>query len=189
MSLPTLVIGTKKLSSWSLRPWLVLKHLDISFEELELPLDTPEYHRRIGAYSPTRRVPVLLDGNHKVWDSLAICEYANDLAGGGGLPSDRFAKGHARSVCAEMHAGFRELRRHMPMNIRSAHPGKGRTPGVENDIARIVSIWESCRSCFGAGGDLLFGSFTCGLPLSAIHSMFRSPFPRIFLIAPSRRPT
>src|SRR5262245_4043824 len=110
MSLPTLVIGTKNLSSWSLRPWLALKHFDIAFEELELPLDTPEYFERIERYSPTLRVPVLIDGAHKVWDSLAICEYANELANGAAWPKDRGARAHARSISAEMHSGFGGLR-------------------------------------------------------------------------------
>ncbi len=75
-------------------------------------------------------------------------------------PTHAAARAHARSICAEMHSGFGELRRNMVMNIRSSHPGKGRTPGVEKDIARIVQIWESCRTRFGTGGDMLFGSFT-----------------------------
>jgi glutathione S-transferase len=116
----------------------------------------------IGQLSPTGQVPVLWIDDEPVWDSLAICEAVAELFPQKLLwPTEPRARRAARSISAEMHAGFRELRRHMPMNIRSKHPGKGRTPAVEADVARIVSIWESCRERFGAGGDLLFGSFTC----------------------------
>src|SRR5712692_1175221 len=115
MSLPKLVIGSKNLSSWSLRAWFALKQLDIAFEEIELPLDIPEYYRRIEQYSPTRRVPVLLDGDLKIWDSLAICEYANEVTGGKGWPRDSRERARARSFGAEMHSGFAGLRNCWPM--------------------------------------------------------------------------
>src|SRR5215831_16914969 len=108
--IPTLILGTKNLSSWSLRAWLTLKKLGIAFEELELPLDTPEYYRRIEDYSPTKRVPALVDGALRIWDSLAICEYANELSGGKGWPVDSHERAHARSISAEMHSGFAALR-------------------------------------------------------------------------------
>ena len=96
-----------------------------------------------------------------VWDSLAICEAVAELFPHKQLwPADTRARQIARSICAEMHAGFRALRDAMPMNIRASHPGKGMTPAVQRDIDRIVQIWESCRACYGAGGDLLFGHFT-----------------------------
>ncbi|HTE39875.1 MAG TPA: glutathione S-transferase, partial [Steroidobacteraceae bacterium] len=120
MSLPTakltLVIGTRNLSSWSLRPWLAMTHAGLDFETIELPLDTPEYYRRIELYSPTRRVPVLLNGPQHVWDSLAICEYVHELSGGKGWPTDVPARAWARSVSAEMHSGFQALRTCWPMN-------------------------------------------------------------------------
>src|SRR4051812_46018622 len=119
MSRLTLVIGTKNLSSWSLRPWMALKHLDINFDEIELPLDTPEFQQRIEKYSSTRRVPVLIDGETKIWDSLAICEYANELSNGKGWPNDRQARAWARSVSAEMHSGFQALRNTWPMKAAS----------------------------------------------------------------------
>src|SRR5436190_24080167 len=100
MSRLTLIIGTKNLSSWSLRAWLALKHLGLDFDEIELPLDTPEFKRRIAAYSPIGRVPVLMTGAGAVWDSLAICEFANELASGKGWPEDRAERAQARSLSA-----------------------------------------------------------------------------------------
>jgi glutathione S-transferase len=160
MSLPQLVIGTKNLSSWSLRPWLALKHLGIAFEELELPLDTPEYYERIGRYSPTGRVPVLIDGQIKIWDSLAICEYANELKLGAGYPADKATRAHARSICAEMHSGFGGLRSLWTM--KAAEVGVRVPPNdeVRKDIERIEYIWSECRRHYGATGPWLFGSYS-----------------------------
>jgi glutathione S-transferase len=160
MSLPTLVIGTKNLSSWSLRPWLALKHLGVAFEELELPLDTPEYYERIGRYSPTGRVPVLIDGQTKVWDSLAICEYANELQQGSGFPTDRSARAHARSICAEMHSGFGGLRSLWTMKAGEVGIRVPPNDEVRKDIERIENIWSECRTRYGANGPWLFGNYS-----------------------------
>ena len=100
-----LTMGNKNYSSWSLRPWMLMKHLGLAFAERVMPLDTPEFARDIGAISPTRRVPMLQHGSLLVWDSLAICEYACELAGRG-WPAERAARAVARAACAEMHAGF-----------------------------------------------------------------------------------
>ena len=114
---PTLVIGNKNYSSWSLRPWLLLRQAGIAFEEVRLPLDTPEYHAGIGRWSPTRRVPVLRDGALVVWDSLAICEYVSERwLDGSGWPAAVAARAVARSAAAEMHSGFPALRAQLPMN-------------------------------------------------------------------------
>ncbi|HUX23502.1 MAG TPA: glutathione S-transferase, partial [Burkholderiales bacterium] len=115
----------------------------------------------IERYSPTRQVPVLLVDGEPVWDSLAICEAVAELFPDKRLwPAEARARQVARSICAEMHAGLRNLRGAMPMNIRAALPGKGMSPAVQKDIDRIVEIWESCRARYGRDGELLFGQFS-----------------------------
>ena len=154
-----LVIGNKNYSSWSLRPWLAMKVAGIAFSEHRIPLYGPEAKEKILAFSPAGKVPCLIDGDTRVWDSLAICEYLaerqKDL-----WPADPAARALARSISAEMHSGFQSLRAHMSMNIRRRHPGKGRTPESLADVARIVAIWSDCRARFGAGGPFLFGRFS-----------------------------
>ena len=156
----TLVIGNKNYSSWSLRPWLAMKQAGLDFVEVRIPLDTPETRARISRYSPSGRVPVLIHDDLTIWDSLAICEYLAEQFPGHGLPEDRAARAIARSVSAEMHSGFSNLRQHMPMDCRARLPGQGRVPGVQSDIDRVTEIWRTCRQQFGAGGDFLFGQFT-----------------------------
>ena len=156
----TLVIGNKNYSSWSLRPWLVLRQAGIPFEEVRIPLYVPESAALLAAWSPSGKVPALHDGDIRVWDSLAICEYLNERFPDKQLwPLDAAARAVARSVSAEMHAGFGALREHMSMNIRARYPGKGRTPECLADIERILAIWTDCRAHFGGGGDFLFGRF------------------------------
>ena len=111
----TLVIGNKNLSSWSLRPWLVLKHFVFEFKEIKLPLDTPAFHRDVVQYTPSKRVPVLIDGSLHIWDSLAIAEYLNEKVQGRAWPADPTARAVARAVSAEMHSGFAALRTHWSM--------------------------------------------------------------------------
>lgn len=157
----TLVIGNKNYSSWSLRPWLAMKHNGLQFNEIRIPLYTPESKPKIHQYSPSRRVPVLLHGSQKVWESLAILEYlAEEFPDLHWYPEDKTAKTIARSISAEMHGGFEKLRNNMPMNCRARYPGKGMALGVQKDIDRITEIWQECRQKFGAGGDMLFGKFT-----------------------------
>ena len=157
----TLVIGNKNYSSWSLRPWLALRHAAIAFTERLIPLSDEHWNEAITAVSPSRRVPVLLHGERTVWESLAILEYIHELFPEAGLwPADRDARAAARAVACEMHAGFGALRSHMPMNLRRRDgAGKGRGPGVAEDIARVCEIWRDCRDRYGAGGDFLFGAF------------------------------
>jgi glutathione S-transferase len=153
-----LLIGNKNYSSWSLRAWLPLRHLNLPFEEERVALFEPGYKERILAHSPAGRVPVLVDGDVTVWDSLAIGEYLADKFPDRGLwPHPSGERARARSISAEMHSGFPELRGHMPMNIRSHFPGRGRTPAVEADIARICGIWCDCLR--RSGGPFLFGAF------------------------------
>lgn len=160
MSRFTLIIGNKNYSSWSLRPWLVLKHLDMAFDEIVVPLYREETRDTLLSYSPSSKVPVLKHEGRTVWESLAICDYLSDIFPDRQLwPDDLDARAYARSISAEMHAGFQSLRQNMPMNCRASRPGYGRTPDVDRDIERIVNIWTECRERFGAEGDFLFGRF------------------------------
>ncbi len=158
---PQLVIANKNYSSWSMRPWVLARQAGIAFEEIQLKFDDDVNVLGIAQYSPTRKVPVLLVDGEPVWDSLAICETLAELHPQKQLwPADPVARRAARSACAEMHSGFQGLRGAMPMNLRSLHPGKGRNPQSEKDIARVIELWTACRSRFGAGGKLLFGAFS-----------------------------
>jgi glutathione S-transferase len=160
MPLPRLVIGDKNLSSWSLRPWLLLRHFEVRFEEVPLPLDTPEFAARIGAYSPTGRVPVLWDGALQVWDSLAICEYANERwLDGRGWPAASAVRAQARAAACEMHAGFAALRRQLPMQACRRPDGEQWDAQACADIARIVQLWATLRQTHGTGGAFLCGDF------------------------------
>jgi glutathione S-transferase len=154
-----LYIGNKNYSSWSLRPWILMKHLALDFDEHLIPLDTPDFARAIVPLSPTRRVPVLAHGSLRLWDSLAICEYACELAGFG-WPRDRGARAVARSVCAEMHAGFGALRSQWPMNARAEGRKTAPNPERESDVARIGELWNDCRARFGDAGPWLFGEYS-----------------------------
>jgi glutathione S-transferase len=157
----TLVVGSKNYSSWSLRPYLALAHTGQPFREVLVRLGEPDTAANIAKYSPSGRVPTLVHGELVVWDSLAICEYLAELFPQAGLwPQDAAARAVARSVTAEMHSGFANLRNHMPMNLRARRPGEGRAPGVAEDISRITSLWRECRSRFGQGGPFLFGAFS-----------------------------
>jgi glutathione S-transferase len=156
-----LAIANKNYSSWSMRPWVLLKQAGIEFEEIQLKFSEEGKVAGIEPYSPTRQVPVLIVDGAPVWDSLAICEAVAELFPQLQLwPADARARQIARSICAEMHAGFRNLRGAMPVNIRASLPGKGMGAGVQQDIDRIVEIWQSCRARFGGDGELLFGQFT-----------------------------
>ena len=160
-----LFIGDKNLSSWSLRPWLLMKAANIPFTERQILLDRPETKAVIHDVSPSGRVPCLMDGDLAIWDSLAICEYlAEKFAEKALWPRDARARATARAVSAEMHSGFAALRTVWPMNF--AREGlRHTTQGVQDDIARIAEIWENCRRDFGAdskngGGPFLFGAFS-----------------------------
>lgn len=158
---PILVIGNKNYSSWSLRPWLLLRHHGVDFEEVRLPLDTPRFAREIGAWSPARTVPAMRHGDLAIWDSLAICEYANEaFLDGTGWPRERDARALARTASAEMHAGFTALRTRMPMNCRRRMQGLSLSAEVQRDIERVLAIWRDCRARFGAAGPFLFGGFS-----------------------------
>ena len=175
----TLVIGNKNYSSWSLRPWLVLKHLGISFDEILIPLRQPQTKQQILKYSPAGKVPILkhqcsvsniplqwgdsLETLHQdlvIWESLAIAEYLADLYPEKQLwPEDREARATARAISSEMHAGFMDLRKNYPMDVRS-HKSPRPNEGVTEDINRLILIWQECRKKFGKNGQFLFGKFS-----------------------------
>ncbi|MFN3672467.1 MAG: glutathione S-transferase family protein [Bosea sp. (in: a-proteobacteria)] len=166
-----LVIANKNHSSWSLRPWLLLSEFGIPFEEVLIPFgqrfDDPEWKKAISAFTPAGKVPALLDGEIQVWESLAIMEYIADRFPDLPIwPRDPAARAMARSISAEMHAGFGALRSACPMNLAWIHPARERGPKVEADIARIATIWREARGRFGASGPFLFGAF------SAADAMF-----------------
>ncbi|MCP3726592.1 glutathione S-transferase family protein [Paraburkholderia sp. CNPSo 3272] len=155
-----LVIGDKNYSSWSMRPWVLLKHFGIAFEEVLIELDEPATRSSILAFSASGKVPCLVgDDGFAVWDSLAIAETLAERFPQHALwPRDANARARARSVSAEMHSGFGEVRNHMPMNIRKVKPGAGATPGALADVARIDALWRECLAA--SGGPFLFGEFS-----------------------------
>jgi glutathione S-transferase len=159
MSELLLIMGNKNYSSWSLRAWILMKHVGLEFAERVLSLDTVEFARDIARLSPTRRVPILQHGQLRLWDSLAICEYACELAGRG-WPTQREARAVARSACAEMHSGFSILRSQWIMNARAEGRRTAADPERDAEIARIEDLWNECRSRFGAGGPWLFGEYS-----------------------------
>ena len=160
MAALTLVIGNKNYSSWSMRPWVLMKQLGIPFEEKMLRFHSSQWNAEIERWSPSRLVPVLWNGDHAVWDTLAIAEALHELFPDRGVwPRDAAARAFARSASAEMHSGYRDLRGAMPMNIRSSHPGKGMNPAVQANIDRIEALWKEARTRFGSGGPFLFGAF------------------------------
>ena len=155
-----LIIGNKNYSSWSLRAWLLMRVNGIAFYEERIPLGLPNSKASILKHSPAGRVPVLIDGDTTVWDTLAIAEYLTEKFPLLHIwPQDAKARALARSASAEMHSGFTALRNAMPMNCRGSYPGKGRNPESLADIARITALWKQCRERFGEEGEFLFGKF------------------------------
>jgi glutathione S-transferase len=154
-----LVIGNKNYSSWSMRPWMAMKLAGIAFEERVISLDDPEFKAELSKLTPAGKVPVLIDGDRHIWESLAIIEYlAEKFPAATIWPADAAARAHARVLCAEMHAGFVPLRRHCAMNM-ARPPKKRELPSeVQSDVARIEQMWTDCRARFGKGGPFLFGA-------------------------------
>ncbi len=157
--MPLLVLGSKNYSSWSLRPWLFLRKVGFEFTERVIAFDADDYRQQIEEVSPSGRVPVLVLGDNKIWDSLAICEFAAD-ATGRGLPHNKLARAVARSAAAEMHSGFEVLREHCPMNVRARDRQVPRKADLVADIERIDDLWSACRAEYGCGGRWLFGDFS-----------------------------
>lgn len=154
----TLVIGNKAYSSWSLRPWLLMKHAGIAFDEVRIPLYQDGHVAKIRGYSAAGKVPILIDGGITVWESLAICEYLAERHPDQRLwPDDQGVRAYGRAISTEMHAGFAALRAKMGMNVRRVMP-TAVTPEVAPDIARVEAIWsESLRRY---GGPFLLGTFS-----------------------------
>ena len=155
-----LVIGNKNSSSWSMCPWLLLKMFDVDFDEIQITLYQDNTVEKLGPYSPSLKVPVLLHRDITVWDSLAICEYISaEILGGSGWPSSRKRRAGARSVSAEMHSEFPALKRDWPMNCKASFR---LTPSetLFNEIARIDAMWSCCRHRYGENGNYLYGRFS-----------------------------
>ena len=159
MRLPTLVIGNKNYSSWSLRPWLFLRKNGVQFSEEQLWLDEPDFKSRLAAYNSGGKVPVLRDGNLTVWDSLAIIEYAiENFPCAETWPRDPTQRAHARSSACEMHSSFTALRSECPMDIRNRYPGE-LSAATREDIQRISQLWTQALEMSGSKGNWLYGDF------------------------------
>jgi len=158
-----LIIGNKAYSSWSLRGWLAAKQSGLPFEDVVVPLYDDDWEARKAQPDLARsqgKVPTLWDGDIVVWDSIAILDYLDALSGGGRFwPEDKAALALARSMCAEMHAGYQALRQQCSMNVRRVFPVRAPGAEVAADVARITGLWREARTRFGAGGVFLFGAF------------------------------
>ncbi len=158
---PTLVIGNKNYSSWSLRAWLLLREAGIDFDEERILLDTEQTASAITAHAAGSTVPILKLGNMTVWESLAIAETVAERWPEKKLwPEDAAARAHARSIAAEMHAGFAELREHMPLNCRAMGRKVSLPDSLTGDIDRVIAIWSDCQRRYGIDNGWLFGRFS-----------------------------
>ena len=175
-----LVIGDKNYSSWSMRPWVMMKHAGIPFDEVLVPLREPDTQARIREYAPSGKVPCLVtDDGQSIWETLAILETLAERYPQHEIwPRDAAARAHARAISSEMHAGFAQLRENMSMNVRAQRAGKGATPGTLADIARIDSIWSECLARYG--GPFLFGQAFC-----AADAMYAPVVSRFITYAPA----
>jgi len=161
MSKLTLIIGNKNYSSWSLRPWIFMKQTHIEFAEKRIALYTDSADQETAEYFSDFKVPVLMDGDLVVWDSLAILEYLSEnYLDGAGWPRDIRARAIARSVSAEMHSSFANMRKELPMNCRRKFTDFTCSAAAQHDIQRIKAIWHKCRTDYGDQGDWLFGEYS-----------------------------
>ena len=157
MSEASLTVSSKNYSSWSLRGWLLCKMAGLDFDERVAPIDDPATRAELLLLSPSFLVPCLEHGQIKVWDTLAIAEYLNEIKPEAGLlPADPVARAHCRAVCGEMHSGFANLRSALPMNLKATHPGFKVWAGAQADIDRVAAIWRECLQRYH--GPYLFGS-------------------------------
>ena len=161
MATPTLILGNKAYSSWSLRGWLALTAVGCDFSEVVIPLRQSDTRTRILDHSPTGKVPALVLADLVISESLAICEWAAETFPEAGLwPTDPKARAMARSAASEMHAGFAALRKAVPMTVLGKHPGFTPDAEVAADIRRISELWQASRERFGSDGPWLFGSYS-----------------------------
>ncbi len=159
MAEATLKISSKNYSSWSLRGWLLCRMAGLDFAEDAVPIDDPSTRAELLLLAPSFLVPSLAHGDVRMWDTLAIAEYLNELNPGAGLlPADRRARAHCRSICGEMHSGFANLRSALPMNLKGHFPGYKVWTGALSDIERVTAIWRECLQAYGGG--FLFGEPT-----------------------------
>ena len=157
----TLIIGNKNYSSWSLRPWFWLKHLEIPFEEIRIPLFTKQSNTQLEQYYSNYKVPVLLDGEFIVWDSMAILEYlAEKFPDHNGWPGNFQDRAMARSMCAEMHSSFTAMRDELPMNCRKIFSSLNLSDKAHEDIDRVTALWRYFRRRYKDKGSWLFGEFS-----------------------------
>lgn len=157
----TLVIGNKAYSSWSLRPWLAMKHLGLAFDEVLVLMGLPSTRPDVLKHGASTTIPILKDGDILVWETLAILEYLNETYAGGALwPKDKAARAHARAISNEMHAGFGALRARCPMNVRRRVEPYALTPEAQQNVDRIQAIWSEARQRYGADGPFLYGAFS-----------------------------
>ena len=155
-----LIVGNKNYSSWSLRPWIAMKVAGIAFEETVISLNAADFKAHVGPVSGTGKVPVLIDNDVRVWESLAILEYLAEKIPAAGLwPADARGRSHARAVATEMHAGFQALRKNCPMNLWLPVKKRPQPDEVMADVRRIDALWSDCRARFGQSGPFLFGDF------------------------------
>ena len=156
-----LVIANKLYSSWSLRPWLVLRAFAIPFEEVVIPLRQADSRARVLAVSPSGKVPALIDADQTIWESMAIIEYIAERFPGLAIwPKDRKARAHARSISNEMHSGFQPLRQGCPMDAGKRYKTPEISEAMKANIDRIETIWAEARNTFGGGGPYLYGAFS-----------------------------
>jgi glutathione S-transferase len=183
-----LIIANKAYSSWSMRPWIAMRAQGLECRETVVCLDQPDTAAKIKAFSPSGKVPALQHGDVTIWDSLAILEYlAETFPEKAWWPADKKARAAARSVSAEMHSGFLDLRKAMPMNVRKTFADFPRSEDVNANVARITAIWRDCRETYGKNGSFLFGAFsnadamyapvvtrfkTYGVPLDAVSQAY-----------------
>ena len=171
-----LVIGNKAYSSWSLRGWLALKQTGLAFEEILIPLDRPESAAALAKHSPSRRVPVLIEGALRIWETIAIIEHLAETVPQARLwPEDRARRAQARAISAEMHSGFADLRRHLPMDLKRKPEPRAYPAEVAAEIARIEAIWAECLAQKPKSGPFLFGAFsTADAMFAPVVTRFRS---------------
>ncbi len=180
---PRLFIGNKAYSSWSMRPWLVMRHFDLPFEEEVIPLDQPSTSIDILRHSPTGKVPALAVDGIVIWETLAIIEHLADQNPAKAIwPKDVLARAIARAVSSEMHAGFGELRKACPMNLRRSVRQIAVSDAVRADVDRIETLWAAARNDYGRGGAFLFGAF------SAADAMYAPVVNRLHVYDLARRP-